>query len=78
LKEASVSRQQQRATADELGEGAEADAYEALRDAFKRDDIARIKRGQPGADIRHRAMYKGDVCGTIMIDSKNRQGWLNS
>jgi Uncharacterized protein conserved in bacteria (DUF2130) len=73
-----LSRQQQRATADELGEGAEVDAYEALRDAFKRDDIARIKRGQPGADIRHRALHKGDVCGTIMIDSKNRQGWLSS
>lgn len=73
-----LSRQQQRNTADDLGEGAEVDAYEALRDAFKRDDIARIKRGQPGADIRHRALHKGSVCGTIMIDSKNRQGWLNS
>jgi hypothetical protein len=73
-----LSRQQQRKTADDLGEGAEVDAYEALRDAFKHDDIARIKRGQPGADIRHRALHKGNDCGTIMIDSKNRQGWLNS
>ncbi len=54
-----LSRQQQRKTADELGEAAEVNAYEALRDAFKHDDIARIKRGQPGADIRHRVQHEG-------------------
>src|SRR5260221_3731140 len=73
-----LSRQQQRKTADELGEAAEVNAYEALRDAFKHDDIARIKRGQPGADIRHRVQHKGNVCGTIMIDSKDRQDWRAS
>lgn len=73
-----LSRQQQRKTADELGEAAEVDAYEALREAFKQDDIARIKRGEPGADIRHRVQHKGNVCGTIMIDSKDRQDWRDS
>jgi len=52
--------------------------YEALRDTFVGDDISRIRKGQPGADVRHRVLYKGGVCGTILVDSKNRQGWQNA
>lgn len=73
-----LTRQLQRKTSDELGDGAEIDVYDALREAFPRDEIARIKRGQPGADISHRVLEKGTLCGTILLDSKNRQGWLNS
>ncbi len=73
-----LNRQLQRKTADDLGEGAEIDVYEALRDTFRRDDIARIKKGQPGADIRHHVLHRGTQCGTILIDSKNRQGWQNA
>jgi hypothetical protein len=73
-----LSRQLQRKTADELGEGAEVDVYEALREAFTGDDITRVKRGEPGADIRHKVLHKGSACGTIVIDSKNRQAWQNS
>lgn len=72
-----LTRLLQRKTADDLGEGAETDVYEALRDAYPSDDIARIKKGQPGADIRHRVLEKGTHCGTIIMDSKNRQGWQN-
>lgn len=73
-----MSRQLQRKTADELGEGAEVDVYEALREAFPGDDITRVKRGEPGADIRHKVLHKGTTCGTILVDSKNRQAWQNS
>jgi hypothetical protein len=73
-----MTRQLQRKTADELGEGAELDIYEALRDSFSTDHIVRIKKGQPGADIRHEVQHKGQSCGIILIDSKNRQGWQNS
>ena len=73
-----LTRQLQRKTANELGEGAEADVYEALRDAFAHDDISRIKKGEPGADIRHEVLHKSRTCGTILIDSKNRQGWQKS
>jgi hypothetical protein len=73
-----LTRQLQRKTSDELGEGAEVDVYDALREAFPRDEISRIKRGQPGADIRHQVLQKGISCGSILIDSKNRQGWQNS
>lgn len=44
---------------------------------FTRDDITRIKKGQPGADIRHEVVHKGASCGVIVLDSKNRQGWQN-
>ncbi len=73
-----LTRQLQRKTSDDLGDGAEIDVYDALRAAFPRDDIARIKRGQPGADIRHQVLQKGTPCGTILLDSKNRQGWQNA
>jgi hypothetical protein len=74
----SLTRTLQHKTANELGDGAEINIYETLRDTFIGDDITRIKKGQPGADIRHRVIYKGAACGTILIDSKNRQGWQNA
>ena len=52
--------------------------YDALREAFQGDNITRIKKGEPGADIRHEVMHKGEVCGTILYDSKNRQLWQNA
>ena len=73
-----LTRALQHKTANELGDGAEINIYDTLRDMFIGDDITRIKKGQPGADIRHRVIYKGVVCGTILIDSKNRQAWQNS
>lgn len=73
-----MERQLQRKTLAELGDGAEIDLFEALREAFPGDQIARIRKGQPGADILHKVMYKGECCGRIIVDSKNRQAWHNS
>jgi hypothetical protein len=73
-----MERQLQRKTLTELGDGAEIDLFEALRKEFPGDQIARIKKGQPGADILHKVMYKGECCGRIIIDSKNRQAWNSS
>ncbi len=70
-----LTRQLSRKTSAELGEGAEIDVHECLRDAFPYDQVTRIKKGIPGADIRHEVLYKGVSCGVIVIDSKNRQGW---
>jgi hypothetical protein len=72
-----LTRQLQRKTSHELGEGAEVDVYEALRSEFPRDEITRIKKGERGADIRHQILHQGSPCGSILIDSKNRQGWQN-
>lgn len=64
-------------TAEELGEGAEIDLYEALRAEFEEDRIERINKGQPGADILHTVMHNGKECGRIIYNSKNHNGWRN-
>jgi hypothetical protein len=73
-----MERQLLKKTANELGDGAEIDLFETLRESFPTDKISRIPKGQAGADILHEVLYKGTPCGKIIIDSKNRQGWQNS
>jgi hypothetical protein len=75
---AAVQRQLQQQTAGELGEGAELDLYEELKRNFVGDDIQRVKRGAPGADIVHKVMDSGRICGSIVYDSKNRTAWRNN
>jgi hypothetical protein len=70
-----LGRQLERKTAGELGDGAEIELFDALRDAFPQDQITRVAKGEAGADILHQVMHKGQVCGTIIFDSKNRQIW---
>jgi hypothetical protein len=73
-----MENQLQRKTANELGDDGEIDVFESLRDAFHPDRITRVAKGQPGADILHEVFYKGEPCGRIIIDSKNRQAWQNT
>lgn len=68
-----LQRDLEKKTADELGEGAEIDLFEALKSEFPDDKIERIAKGTPGADIRHVVMLRGKECGTILYDSKNRK-----
>jgi hypothetical protein len=70
-----MDKQLQKKTANELGDGAEIDLFEALRESFPGDKIKRIPKGQNGADILHEVLYKGECCGKIIVDSKNRQRW---
>lgn len=70
-----LQRQLEQKSAAELGEGAEIDLYESLREHFEGDTIRRIKHGQPGADIRHEVIHNKQVCGSILYDSKNHRGW---
>jgi hypothetical protein len=73
-----MEHQVQKKTPNELGDGAEIDLFEALRDRFQGDKIRRIPKGQAGADILHEILYKGESCGMIITDAKNRQGWQNA
>lgn len=77
-KVADLERQLQKKTANDLGDGAELDLHETLRDVFPRDHISRVGKGEPGADIHHEVLHKGESCGLIVIDSKNRKGWQNA
>jgi hypothetical protein len=62
-------------TADELGEGAEVDLYEALRAEFPDDRIERVGKGIAGGDVLHVVMHNGRECGTIIYDSKNHKAF---
>jgi hypothetical protein len=73
-----LQRELDRQSARELGEGAEIDLYESLKQEFVDDRITRVKDGYAGADIIHQVINKGVICGTIVYDSKNRKQWRNS
>lgn len=73
-----LTRQLEKMTAQERGEGAEIDLYEALKGAFEGDRIRRVKKGIAGPDIIHEVMRHGKVCGTIIYDRKNRNDYKSS
>jgi hypothetical protein len=68
-----LQRALEKKTTEELGEGAEVDLYEALRNEFPDDKITQIPRGVAGADVRQIVMLRGENCGTILYDSKNHK-----
>jgi hypothetical protein len=70
-----LKRALEKKTNEELGEGAEIDLFEALKEDFPEDKITRIAKGTPGADILHVVMLHGKECGTIVYDSKNHKGF---
>jgi hypothetical protein len=72
-----VTRQLQQKSAEELGEGAELDLFEALKEEFPDDKISRVDKGAAGADIIHQVVHNGRICGCIIYDSKNRNAWRN-
>jgi hypothetical protein len=72
-----LARQLEKKTANELGEGAEIDLFEALKDEFGGDRIKRVGKGAAGADIIHKIIHNDKVCGKIVYDSKNRNAWRN-
>jgi hypothetical protein len=74
-KVADLTRDLERKTNEELGEGAEIDLFEALKEEFPDDKITRVKKGEPGADIIHVVLLKGQSCGTIVYDSKNHKAY---
>jgi len=70
-----LQRQLANKTANELGDDAEIDLFDVLRDAFTDDRITRMQKGERGADIKHEVRHKGVVAGMILFDSKNRKAW---
>jgi hypothetical protein len=72
---AEVQRKLEKKTADELGEGAEVNLIEALKDIFDGDKIDPVGKGNPGADIIHTVIHNGIECGKIIYDSKDHGQW---
>jgi hypothetical protein len=76
-KVAELQRALENKTADELGEGAEVNLFEALKKEFPNDRIERIVKGAPGADLNHVVLHHGRECGKIIYDSKNHKAFRN-
>ena len=72
-----VTRQLQSKNTDDLGDGAELDLFELLKEAFPEDKITRYAKGEPGADTLHEVYHNGKLCGRIVYKSKNASRWLN-
>lgn len=72
-----LQKQIENKTAQEIGEGPEADLFEELRAAFEGDRIRRVAKGLSGADVIHEIVRNGQVCGKIVYDSKRRNAWKN-
>ena len=70
-----LNRKLQNKTAEELGEGAEVDLFEALKAEFPTDLITRVGRGNAGADVMHEVRHNGALCGLLVYDSKNHGAW---
>jgi hypothetical protein len=73
-----LQRQVTRRAADQLGEGADVDLYEQLREEFPADKIGKVKKGEPGADIVQIVLENGRECGCIVYDSKDKGVWRKS
>jgi hypothetical protein len=69
-----LTRQLER-KADDKGEGAEVDLFEALREEFPRDIITRVAKGSPGADVIHDVYHNDRLCGRLIYDCKDRNSW---
>jgi hypothetical protein len=70
-----MGRRLEKKTANEIGEGSEVDLFEALKGAFPDDFVNRVKKGEAGADIHQTVKHRGENCGLIVFDSKNRMQW---
>lgn len=70
-----ITRELQKKTAEELGEGAEVQLFEELTAKFPEDRLTRVQKGAAGADIIHEVMNNGKLCGKIIYDAKNRNAW---
>lgn len=72
-----LTRQLEQKSADERGEVAELNLFEALKLEFPGDRIQRVEKGAQGADIIHDILHNNRTCGRILYECKNRSAWRN-
>ncbi len=70
-----LGRRLEKKTPNELGDGPEVDLFETLKGEFAEDYVERVKRGEAGADIHQTVKHRGENCGILVYDSKNRLQW---
>jgi hypothetical protein len=54
------------------------DVFEQLKAAYPDDRVLRLPRGEAGGDLLLEVKYKGEICGRIILDSRNRGNWQTS
>lgn len=78
----SKERQLERLNVSDRGDMSEQDLFEALRHAFREDEIARRKRGQKGTDIMQQVWYRAgkehQQAGLIIWECKDTNKWNNA
>lgn len=71
-------RKAEQGSQQQQGEVQELDLERRLREAFTRDTIEPVQKGQFGGDAIHRVLGSlGDVCGTILWESKRTKNWAS-
>lgn len=70
-----LGRRLEKKTANDLGDGPEVDLFETLKGEFAEDCVVRVKPGEAGADIHQTVKHRGENCGLLVYDSKNRMQW---
>lgn len=80
LEELEVAKRRAEQGSQQLqGEVQELDLEKRLRDAFPRDTIEPVPKGQFGGDAVHRVLSgHGEVCGTILWESKRTRNWIGA
>jgi hypothetical protein len=78
-----VQKRLQQKTANELGNEAELDLFLELNREFNdqklfKDQIERIKKGKEGGDIIHRVIHNAQICGSILLESKNTTRFMTA
>ncbi|MCP3381206.1 hypothetical protein NLM31_12735 [Bradyrhizobium sp. CCGUVB4N] len=71
-----MSAMQRRLDAEEA-EGADVKLLEELKKRYPKDEITALNKSS-GADIIHVVKHNNKVCGKIVYDSRNRNGWQAS
>jgi len=72
-----LQRSLDKKTSHELGDWPELDLYNSLQEQFRDDRVRRVAKGEEGADVIIEVMHRGESCGKIIVDSKNRKSWQN-
>jgi len=66
-----LERQLEKSRSHELGDGAERDLFDRLRESFPEDVIHRVAKGDNGPYVVQRVMSRAENCGFIIYESKN-------
>ena len=61
------------------GDAMEVELHKLLSERFERDTVTRVQKGEFGGDVVHQVLSRsGQVCGTILWESKRTKSWSDA